>query len=186
MTNTNVSNRRRFRYPGFHNNARRIPILLLMIISLSVAAFSSSISRPTLIKNVPWNKNKIRLNAVGKDRIIFSENLPNSKKSTATGVNTNQKNNNESTSALSVSAASNLSRRGGGFSQLSKVRNAIFPIYGKNEITKFLLLGTMKFFIIFVLTLTRDTKDTLIVTQCGAEAIAFLKVRLIVQYMKMS
>ena len=27
------------------------------------------------------------------------------------------------------------------------------------------------------LTLTRDTKDTLVVTQCGAEAIAFLKVR---------
>ena len=34
----------------------------------------------------------------------------------------------------------------------------------------------MKFCIIFVLTLTRDMKDTLIVTQCGAEAIAFLKI----------
>ena len=56
------------------------------------------------------------------------------------------------------------------------IREIVFPIYGRYEITKFLLLGGMKFFIIFVLTLTRDTKDTLIVTQCGAEAIAFLKV----------
>lgn len=60
--------------------------------------------------------------------------------------------------------------------QLSKIRDAVFPIYGTYEVTKFFLLGSMKFFIIFVLTLTRDTKDTLVVTQCGAEAIAFLKV----------
>jgi AAA family ATP:ADP antiporter len=33
-----------------------------------------------------------------------------------------------------------------------------------------------KFFIILALTLTRDSKDTLVVTQCGAEAIAFLKI----------
>jgi AAA family ATP:ADP antiporter len=33
-----------------------------------------------------------------------------------------------------------------------------------------------KFFIILALTLTRDCKDTLVVTQCGAEAIAFLKI----------
>jgi len=59
---------------------------------------------------------------------------------------------------------------------IAKIRDSIFPIHGRNEITKFLLLGVMKFFIIFVLTLTRDTKDTLVVTQCGAEAIAFLKV----------
>lgn len=59
---------------------------------------------------------------------------------------------------------------------LSKIRESIFPIHGYAEITKFFLLGSMKFFIIFVLTLTRDTKDTLVVTQCGAESIAFLKV----------
>lgn len=59
---------------------------------------------------------------------------------------------------------------------MSKIRDSLFPIHGRKEITKFLLLGFMKFFIIFVLTLTRDTKDTLVVTQCGAEAIAFLKV----------
>jgi len=34
----------------------------------------------------------------------------------------------------------------------------------------------MMFWIVFVFTMTRDTKDTLIVTNCGAEAIAFLKV----------
>ncbi|CAJ1960831.1 unnamed protein product [Cylindrotheca closterium] len=61
-------------------------------------------------------------------------------------------------------------------SPLEKVRNAIFPIYGKQEVTKFLLIGSIKFFIIMALTLTRDTKDTLVVTQCGAEAIAFLKI----------
>ena len=61
-------------------------------------------------------------------------------------------------------------------SSLSKLRRAVFPIYGSTEVTKFLLLGTIKFFIILALTLTRDTKDTLVVTQCGAEAIAFLKI----------
>lgn len=58
----------------------------------------------------------------------------------------------------------------------TKVRNTIFPIHGKQEVTKFLLIGSIKFFIILALTLTRDTKDTLVVTQCGAEAIAFLKI----------
>ena len=76
-----------------------------------------------------------------------------------------------------MSTVGNLGTRGGSQAKLQKIRDAVFPIYGKNEITKFALLGVMKFFIIFVLTLTRDTKDTLIVTQCGAEAIAFLKVR---------
>jgi hypothetical protein len=57
----------------------------------------------------------------------------------------------------------------------SRIRGAVFPIYGK-EVKKFLLMGSIKFFVIMALTLTRDTKDTLVVTQCGAEAIAFLKV----------
>lgn len=57
----------------------------------------------------------------------------------------------------------------------SKLRSAIFPIYG-TEVKKFVLMGAIKFFVIMALTLTRDTKDTLVVTQCGAEAIAFLKV----------
>lgn len=57
----------------------------------------------------------------------------------------------------------------------TQLRQTLFPIYG-DEVTKFLLISSIKFFIIVVLTFTRDTKDTLIVTQCGAEAIAFLKV----------
>ena len=61
-------------------------------------------------------------------------------------------------------------------STFTKIRRTIFPIYGRQEVTKFLLLGSMKFFIIMALTLTRDTKDTLVVTESGAEAIAFLKV----------
>lgn len=59
---------------------------------------------------------------------------------------------------------------------LSKVRHAVFPIHGREEVAKFLLIGSIKFYIILALTLTRDLKDTLVVTQCGAEAIAFLKI----------
>lgn len=51
----------------------------------------------------------------------------------------------------------------------------VFPIYPK-ELLKFFSLSMMMFWIVFVFTMTRDTKDTLIVTNCGAEAIAFLKV----------
>lgn len=51
----------------------------------------------------------------------------------------------------------------------------IFPVYPK-ELAKFFSLGTMMFWIIYVFSVTRDTKDTLIVITCGAEAIAFLKV----------
>ena len=63
--------------------------------------------------------------------------------------------------------------------QPSKVRSVLFPIYGP-DVKKFFLLGAIKFFIIMALTLTRDNKDTMIVTTCGAEAIAFLKVCLYV------
>ncbi len=60
----------------------------------------------------------------------------------------------------------------------SAIRNVLFPIHGKEEVTKFLLIGSIKFFVILALTLTRDNKDTMVVTECGAEAIAFLKVSL--------
>lgn len=59
--------------------------------------------------------------------------------------------------------------------EVSGLRAAIFPIHA-SEMKKFLLMGAIKFFVIMALTLTRDTKDTLVVTQCGAEAIAFLKI----------
>ncbi|KAL7438580.1 hypothetical protein ACHAXH_009271 [Discostella pseudostelligera] len=57
----------------------------------------------------------------------------------------------------------------------TKLRNVVFPIYGE-EMTKFLLIGSIKFFVILALTITRDNKDTMVVTECGAEAIAFLKI----------
>lgn len=51
----------------------------------------------------------------------------------------------------------------------------VVPIY-ISELPKFLSLSLMMFWIVFVFTMTRDTKDALIVTNCGAESIAFLKV----------
>jgi len=58
---------------------------------------------------------------------------------------------------------------------VSKWYQELFPIYS-HERKKFILMGCIKFSIIMALTLTRDTKDTMVVTQCGAEAIAFLKI----------
>lgn len=65
-----------------------------------------------------------------------------------------------------------------------KFRDAVFPIYGSREVGKFLALAGIQFFIIFVLTLTRDLKDTLIITSCGAEAISFLKVGRVLRHPK--
>jgi hypothetical protein len=45
---------------------------------------------------------------------------------------------------------------------------SIIPIYPK-ELAKFFSLSFMMFWIVFVFTMTRDTKDALIVTNCGAE-----------------
>ena len=42
----------------------------------------------------------------------------------------------------------------------TRIRRTIFPIHGRQEATKFLLIGSIKFFIILALTLTRDTKGT--------------------------
>jgi ATP/ADP translocase len=44
------------------------------------------------------------------------------------------------------------------------------------EMPKFLALSSMMLLIVYIFTIARDTKDALIVTNCGAEAIAFLKV----------
>jgi hypothetical protein len=60
-------------------------------------------------------------------------------------------------------------------SKASRLRTVLFPIQN-DEMKKFLLIGSIKFFVILALTLTRDNKDTMVVTECGAEAIAFLKV----------
>ena len=56
------------------------------------------------------------------------------------------------------------------------MRRALFPI-DADELAKFLLVGSIKFFVVMALTLTRDGKDAMVVAECGAEAIAFLKVR---------
>ena len=50
-----------------------------------------------------------------------------------------------------------------------------FPVT-KEELPLFGGLSILNFFIIIVLTLTRDLKDTLVVTYMGAESIAFLKI----------
>jgi AAA family ATP:ADP antiporter len=55
------------------------------------------------------------------------------------------------------------------------VGGALFPI-AKHELKKFFMMSGMMFFIIYVYTVVRDTKDTLVVSHCGAEAITFLKV----------
>lgn len=50
----------------------------------------------------------------------------------------------------------------------------VFPIK-KYEIRQFVAMSIMMFLFIYVYTTVRDTKDTLVVSKCGAEAIPFLK-----------
>ena len=54
----------------------------------------------------------------------------------------------------------------------TRVRNALFPIHG-DEVKKFLLIGSIKFFVILALTLTRDNKDTMVVTGVGLRLLHF-------------
>ncbi len=49
-----------------------------------------------------------------------------------------------------------------------------FPI-AKDELAQFVFMSTMMFLFIYFYTTVRDTKDTLVVSNCGAEAIPFLK-----------
>jgi len=58
---------------------------------------------------------------------------------------------------------------------IQKIAMLVFPIH-RHEIPIFALLSLLNFFLIVVLTLTRDLKDTLVVTNLGAESIAFLKI----------
>jgi AAA family ATP:ADP antiporter len=59
--------------------------------------------------------------------------------------------------------------------KMSKFRKQVFPVES-GERKKFFMMSAMMFFIIYVYTVVRDTKDTLVVSHCGAEAITFLKV----------
>lgn len=58
---------------------------------------------------------------------------------------------------------------------LQKLKDALFPIEGW-EMAKFFSMSMMMFMIIYIYTTVRDTKDTLVVSTCGAESITFLKV----------
>mmetsp|Transcript_25194 Transcript_25194/g.63606 ORF Transcript_25194/g.63606 Transcript_25194/m.63606 type:complete len:572 (+) Transcript_25194:167-1882(+) len=60
-------------------------------------------------------------------------------------------------------------------SRLAKLKDALFPIEGW-EMAKFFSMSMMMFMIIYIYTTVRDTKDTLVVSTCGAESITFLKV----------
>lgn len=88
---------------------------------------------------------------------------------------TNRHQNQQTATIRGGSGEMKISSIDGGTSWGTKVRTALFPIHG-DEVKKFLLIGSIKFFVILALTLTRDNKDTMVVTGCGAEAIAFLKV----------
>jgi len=59
--------------------------------------------------------------------------------------------------------------------RLKKLKDALFPIEGW-EMAKFFSMSMMMFMIIYIYTTVRDTKDTLVVSTCGAESITFLKV----------
>ena len=58
--------------------------------------------------------------------------------------------------------------------EFGKWRSFLWPVYGY-ELKKLLPMFFMFFCISFNYTILRDTKDTLIVTAAGAEAIPFLK-----------
>jgi AAA family ATP:ADP antiporter len=64
--------------------------------------------------------------------------------------------------------------------EFGKLRSALWPIHN-HEMKKFLPMGAMMFFILFIYTILRDTKDSLVVgSQGGNEAVLpFLKLGLV-------
>ena len=58
--------------------------------------------------------------------------------------------------------------------EFSKLRSALWPIR-RSEVKKFLPMGLMMFFVLFVYAVMRATKDAMITDSAGAEAISFLK-----------
>ncbi|KAJ1484853.1 TLC ATP/ADP transporter-domain-containing protein [Baffinella frigidus] len=75
----------------------------------------------------------------------------------------------------SAVVADNLRMKGGKSSLLQSIKDSLFPVEGW-EMPKFFSMSLMMFMIIYIYTTVRDTKDTLVVSQCGAESITFLKV----------
>ncbi len=64
--------------------------------------------------------------------------------------------------------------------EFGKVRSALWPIHN-SEMKKFLPMGAMMFFILFVYTILRDTKDSLVITSQGGDSavLPFLKLGLV-------
>lgn len=64
--------------------------------------------------------------------------------------------------------------------EFGKVRAALWPIHSY-EMKKFLPMGAMMFFILFVYTILRDTKDSLVITSQGSDSavLPFLKLGLV-------
>ena len=79
------------------------------------------------------------------------------------------------TAATHVQEAASEAMRLKGGSWLASLKSALFPI-DTWEMPKFFSMSLMMFMIIYIYTTVRDTKDTLVVSTCGAESITFLKV----------
>ena len=62
----------------------------------------------------------------------------------------------------------------GGSANPLRSLDALLPIL-RSERSQFLAMSTMMFLFIYVFTTVRDTKDSLVVSHCGAESIPFLK-----------
>ena len=52
-------------------------------------------------------------------------------------------------------------------SRLARLREFVFPIYGAAELDRFWTLAGIYFCVILVLVTTRETKDALVVAECG-------------------
>mmetsp|Transcript_2560 Transcript_2560/g.6145 ORF Transcript_2560/g.6145 Transcript_2560/m.6145 type:complete len:563 (-) Transcript_2560:1108-2796(-) len=75
----------------------------------------------------------------------------------------------------SLKPQDSLRLKGGVTSILKSLKDALFPVETW-EMPKFFSMSAMMFMIIYIYTTVRDTKDTLVVSTCGAESITFLKV----------
>ena len=72
------------------------------------------------------------------------------------------------------SSFSELARGGSKGKAVEENKSSWFPIK-KSELPQFVSMSVMMFLFIYVYTTVRDTKDTLVVSNCGAESIPFLK-----------
>ena len=79
-----------------------------------------------------------------------------------------------SSSSSATRALSIATRGGGGATSSSSHISSKFPV-SKTELPHFAYMSFMMFLFIYVFTTVRDTKDTLVVSNCGAESIPFLK-----------